>query len=734
MSILQSRRLFLKLSGSLLLSAPFSRSLLATAFPDGHNPGSRFHLTARPWAPADLTAEFMLETVEGLCRFAVAHQNEQGAFIDPFLNREHQYATPYLAHAIATLIHAERAEDLFEPGVLAMHHATKLVEAGNTSIPDRHGEFFIAPLAGALSLFEGRVDAETLAVWKQRLQVPIDHIIQDIRQKTNNWRTYPMKGEWVRFKEGLIDREAAIAFIEDGWLKRTQRDRIGGDRWNMYQDWNGHPQSHAVEAVGRGNLLALVAEGYDGPSAPEIQQAVLQGTAISLLLQDPTGQCPPNGRTDNHVFNDVLYQLIFEVMAERANEAGKIWEAGQYRRAAQLALQSIQRWKRDDDSWAGSFFITKNHFDPEERIGYQPASQYSNYSGAVMYHMAEAYRVRQSKIEEQPAPCEIGGYAFGMDERFGSVVANAGGMQVFANLRGDTVAKYETFWTPLGVVRFSRSGWDSRLGPSDGARDALFEEAVTFAPTWKLGPQWVRMAMAAEHYQGTLRVDFQHPLLVKFSILYSPVTGVGGPSFYHDFTVTPDGVFSRLSTPNRTQLGLTLPLLEEDGRELEIKIGERNATTKYPEAIGNGDEQHFFVVNEETVTLEEEESVLSTYGWLRPVRVTTEGDSVDVFVYPRTASDPEASAVQQSFQMTESGFRSVLGRLEGTLYTGRHAAGGFGDRLQLNIDEIVFDKPCGFIVQHDAGRITALETDTDTTARIGDESFTLTAFVPLERA
>ena len=66
-----------------------------------------------------------------------------------------------------------------------------------------------------------------------------------------------------------------------------------------------------------------MAVGYDGPSADEIAHMVTEGTEASLWLQDPTGQCPPNGRTDNHVFNDVLYQLIFEVTAERLFEAGE---------------------------------------------------------------------------------------------------------------------------------------------------------------------------------------------------------------------------------------------------------------------------------------------------------------------------------------------------------------------------------------------------------------------------
>jgi hypothetical protein len=106
-----------------------------------------------------------------------------------------------------------------------------------------------------------------------------------------------------------------------------------------------------VEAVGRGNLLALVADGYDGACAGEIRPAVECSTRVTLLLQDPSGQCPMNGRTDDHIFNDVLYQLAFEVMAERSRAARDMHLAGQYRRAAMLSFASIGRWRRTDGPW-----------------------------------------------------------------------------------------------------------------------------------------------------------------------------------------------------------------------------------------------------------------------------------------------------------------------------------------------------------------------------------------------
>ncbi len=114
-----------------------------------------------------------------------------------------------------------------------------------------------------------------------------------------------------------------------------------------------------------------------------------------------------------------------------------------------LAFQSIGRWRRTDGEWAGSFYVTKNHFDPALRVGYQDASQYSNYNGSLMFHLAEAYGLRKSEIAEQPTPSEIGGYTAATDAEYSSVFANAGGMQMQANLRGQIAQSSGNYWTYL---------------------------------------------------------------------------------------------------------------------------------------------------------------------------------------------------------------------------------------------------------------------------------------------
>ncbi len=568
-------------------------------------PMPRYHLTARPWTPLETQPSAFLDVLEGLCRFSVRYQDKSGAIIDPFLHREHQYATPYFAYAVGTLVKAGKARDLLPSGVHAMDHAMRCIAGGKKAIPDEHGEFFLASLAEGLELYRKLVPAEQWKQWRDGLGLPLDKIV---RGGQNNWQTYAMKGEWLRVKEGLAARESAVAFIEGAW-RSDHSKRIAPAPFLLYHDRSSDPDTLSVEAVGRGNLLALIADGYDGPSAADITRVVETATRGTLLLQDPSGQVPANGRTDDHVWVDIGYQLAYEVMAERSFVRGDKDAAGQYRRAASLAFQSAERWRRTDGDWAGSFFVTKNHFDPALRVGYQDASQYSNYNGSLMFHLSEAFQTRQHRIEEQPTPSEIGGYAFRLDNEYDSAFANAGGMQMQANLRGQVGESSGNYWTPLGVVRFARSAWDTRLGPSDGALTR--SDGASFAPAFLEGAKWVKLSGATARYEATWTTSFVHPALVRCALEYRPRPGQSGPVFRDDFTVTPDGILSvmRKLSPEATHWGVIWPLLTNDGTPLTSTVKPRLAETSYGD---HSDRQSFLALDRSSALNDREPLVRST--------------------------------------------------------------------------------------------------------------------------
>lgn len=686
-----------------------------------------YHLTARPWKPLDIPREKYLDVIEGLCRFSVQHQDADGAIIDPFLKREHQYATPYFAYAVGTLIKAGRARDLLPNGIRAMEHATACFAGGQPAIPDQHGNFFIAALTGALGLYSGEVPAAQASTWRERMKPPRRDVVAP---NYNNWETYVMKGEWMRVLAGLVDRKDAIAAIEDSWNAR-QHARIAPAPWFLYHDRSSDPDTLSVEAVGRGNLLALAHLGYDGPSADQIRKLAEAGTHSTLLMQDPSGQVPANGRTDDHTWVDIGYALAFEVMAERAMKLKDTGLAGQYRHASMLAFNSIARWRREDAPWSGSYYITKNRFDPTLRVGYQDASQYSNYSGSLMFHLAELYHSRTATIPEQAAPAEIGGYTVSTDEEFSSVFANAGGMQVQANLRGQMAKSSGNLWTPLGIVRFARAGWDTRLGPSDGA---LTEKGgVTFAPTFFESGQWLRLADLSARYEGVWSVQFVHPLLVRCALTYRPKAGQAGPTFRNELTVTPDGVLSvvRKSSPDDVQWGVTWPLLENDGAALIRTDTARSATTGYP---ASKDQENFLALDAGSTLAAEPDTLRGSYGDLRPIRVVVPGEVNRSFIYPSSPGDPTLETLLQSFTVTDEGFHSALGRVSGTIYVGRTSAGGFGDHIDLDGNGksyATFNQRCGFLMQLSGGKAISVETDRAVVVEIAGKRLTLRAYTPV---
>lgn len=74
--------------------------------------------------------------------------------------------------------------------------------------------------------------------------------------------------------------------------------------------------------------------------------------------------------------------FLAPTMAEILNKRGgtpNVWRAGQFRHAAELAFQNVNR-RAAPSSYTGTFYVTKNHEDPTLRVGYQTASNWGSYN------------------------------------------------------------------------------------------------------------------------------------------------------------------------------------------------------------------------------------------------------------------------------------------------------------------------------------------------------------------
>lgn len=543
--------------------------------------------------------------------------------------------------------------------------------------------------------------------------------------KGGNWAAIFMRGEWLQYREGLIPRSTAVADIEDAWTRTQNNPSRFSDIWGLYHDRSSTPDTMSVEAVGRGNLFALTHEGYDGPNAASLGETTERGGLTALLLQDPNGQAPAGGRTSDHVWVDLAYGNNMNAQARFTTDP---WLAGQLRRAANLAFLSARRWRRDD----GAYQVTKNFFDPSRRVGYQSASQFGPYNGAVMAQLSDSYAMMSHDIPEQPTPSEIGGYALALTDGFHTAFANAGGLQLEIDLEGEKAIEHGNRWSVLGVVRVSRAGWDARLGPSDGKLDPKTSQAISFAPTWVESGKWVTLGAKAGHYRGTFTTTFVNPALVIAQIIWAPVAGEAGSIFQQDLTLTPDGVLSRVrQVHGATQFGMTYPILKDDGRTPTIQT--ISGGTAQASFAPDGDQQNYITLNERGVTMKIGRDVETSYGNATQIRVVTADPEVDTFIYPRTAADPSAASLRQGFGLTGDGYVSSIGRVSGTLYVGRYAAGGNGSSVDLDGDghpDVTFDKKCNFVLQLSKGRVTALETDIAVTATVQGRTLALETYLP----
>jgi len=469
--------------------------------------------------------------------------------------------------------------------------------------------------------------------------------------------------------------------------------------------------------------------GYNGPSKATMTTFTMKGGENAVKALDPTGQGAAGGRSGDHSWNDVVPGNVYERLANRYKAMGDDERAGRYRRAAMLVLRGTDRWMRPD----GSYSTTKNQFDFTLQVHYADYSSRTQYNGSMMYHQAESYYEHATAIDEWPTWNEIGGYALVTDEPFAGVFANAGGMHVQVALRGQVDLRFGIYWTTLGVTRFSRIDWDSRLGPSDGIRDENSQVALSFAPTFMQGANWVRLGAVPSQYRADYSATFVHPLLVRFALDYHPLAGQTGPTFHEDFVVTPDGVLTTLtSSAPAGQWGLTLPLLTNDGAgALVTGVAGNIASTRFSAGT---DEQNFIALGPSPMLTMDGPVVRSGYGDLQSVRYVESGATHRTFVYPRNASEPAASAVRDSFMATANGFKTVLARVEGNTYVGRTSAGGEGTSLDIDGDgtaDVHFDQSCKFVLQLDKGRVIAVEADRAVNfTRGNDAPVPLKAFVP----
>lgn len=574
--------------------------------------------------PTHLSRGDYLQLIAAEVDFWKGQQNADGAIIDPYSKQEIQYSTPAFAQAAALLVALGGRGDLLEPAAKALDHATRALAERKAA--NSHEDFYPTMIAHALRLLKPLAAPERVARWES--DITRFDPFKTYRQALGsmNWNIVSSAGEALFQQMRLRDpanRYAAESFAAQG--------RHFTSPWGLYVEG-----PLAYDHFPRIFLADVLARGYNGPYRAELSEALRRAAISSLFMQSPWGELPAGGRSAHHEWNEAQQCVTFEIYAAKAQNEGDPWLAGVYKRAAHLALSSMQRWVRP----SGEMQIVKNWVDPAKRHGYENYSAHSQYNLLPMAMLATAFEYAGSteSVPEKPAPADVGGFAIEIPELH-KVFANAGGTYVELDTRAD--GHYDA----TGLMRVHVRGVSPQLGPSDGLVARPTYNSPDPAPqTVGIGAAW-KGTDGAWHTLGEMdgtrikRVQVsplaQSPARVAFDVVYEGE--FFGPSrVVEHYVVRPQRV--ELSTEvigNTGPLRYTWPVLADDGRtKTQISVKGRTVSVSQ-----GGGAQTFFARDAASVRVEEPLSS-NHNGWARiALAEYPNGGTISLVIAPRLSHE-----------------------------------------------------------------------------------------------
>lgn len=549
-----------------------------------------FPTPATGFTPTRLTRADYLPLIAGNVDLFKAHQNRDGAIIDPYEKRERQYSTPAFALCAATLLAEARRDDLRDPALRALTFSLEAL-AGRTTA-DNHADFYIPLVIHARRRLKGHAPRETYDHWTRLLEGLVPENTYRDTTAGANWNVVNIAGECLRRKDGLVPsaQEAAhAAYLERCFARQEARYT----KFGMYEDPNAPLAYDAFPRLWLEDVLAD--DAYAGAHRARLQDFLVLGGLSTLLLLSPSGEWASGGRSAHHQWNEAEVAVISEINARRWQAAGRSDIAGAFKRAARLALTSMRRWQRP----SGELWIVKNRAEPGLRHGYEGYSFHSQYNLLACAMLAIAHARADDGIAERALPSESGSYVFDLRDTFHKICAAAGGVYVLL----DTAA--DAHYNATGLLRVHKAGvplspFSDNAAPrrAYGPPGDRTQAGIVPGLAWQETPGAPWRALAdfyqaryAEKYGPTvvraadLRVPAERPDHAAFTVRYE-LEGEGARPVEEEYRVSAAGVeiVTRLGGAGApAAVRAVFPVLVSDGAA-ETKVTTGGAQTRVSHA------------------------------------------------------------------------------------------------------------------------------------------------------
>lgn len=252
----------------------------------------------------------------------------------------------------------------------------------------------------------------------------------------NNWGMYNAAGEYMKEYIGAANAE--------GYLDvQLASQLLAVDENGMYRD-PGCPMLY--DLASRTQFAVMLHFGYSGKWKNALDDALRKAGGLMLSLQSVNGEIPFGGRSNRFLFNEAYLAACCEFEAARYKREGNLRLAGEFKSAARLATESIE--KRLSMS---PIKHVRNAFPQNSIFGLEDYAYFDKYMVSLASFIYIAYLFAEDDIKEVPCPAVRGGFVLRTSESFHKIAASACGYSIEIDTNADL--HYDA--TGLGRIQFS---------------------------------------------------------------------------------------------------------------------------------------------------------------------------------------------------------------------------------------------------------------------------------------
>lgn len=257
-----------------------------------------------------------------------------------------------------------------------------------------------------------------------------------------NWAAFGAASEQLRKFAGIGNESF---FIENQIASQFHAFDDNG----MYRD-PGNPIVY--DLVTRLQLATALYYGFDGEGYARLTEELIKSADKTLYMQSVTGEIPFGGRSNQFLHNETSYAALCEFYAVFFKKRGDMKKAGQFKRAARMAVESILPWLSENP-----IRHIKNSYPTDSMYGCEGYAYYDKYMVTAGSWLYLAYALADDTIPEETCPEENRNYIFETTPHFHMTMLKFGDYFVQIDTSGNE--KYDA----SGIGRIHKKGAPSAI-------------------------------------------------------------------------------------------------------------------------------------------------------------------------------------------------------------------------------------------------------------------------------